>query len=254
MPIDRSYTTGLALRTIPIGSTVTGICHHASSRTYAMITSLPAAFSLPVDEQYPSHHAAETTSLPPLTSKDTVELFNPLTESIISSHALDLHETALCMDTASLEISELTHERAEMVAVGTCLIRGEDLPTMGRIYVFAIIPVVPDPDVPGRDYALKLISKEEVRGAVTAVDGIGSQGFLMAAQGQKVLVRGLKEDRSFLPVAFMDVMCYVSVAKELQMGLDAVGQGLCLMGDAVKGIWLTGYMVCLTFTLPIQKI
>lgn len=73
---------------------------------------------------------------------------------------------------------------------------------------------------------------------MTAVCGIGREGFLLAAQGQKCMVRGLKEDGTLLPVAFMDMQCYVSVLKELP------GTGLCLMGDAVKGLWFTGYTVC----------
>ena len=51
------------------------------------------------------------------------------------------------------------------------------------------------------------------------------------------MVRGLKEDGSLLPVAFLDMQCYVSVVRELE------GTGLCLMGDAVKGVWFCGYTV-----------
>lgn len=59
----------------------------------------------------------------------------------------------------------------------------------------------------------------------------------MVAQGQKCLVRGLKEDGTLLPVAFIDMQCYVTVVKELK------GTGMCLMADAIKGVWLTGYYV-----------
>ena len=55
------------------------------------------------------------------------------------------------------------------------------------------------------------------------------------------MVRGLKEDGTLLPVAFMDMQCFVSVVRELE------GTGLCLMGDAVKGVWFAGYMVCNSF-------
>lgn len=57
------------------------------------------------------------------------------------------------------------------------------------------------------------------------------------------MVRGLKEDGTLLPVAFMDMQCYTSVVKELK------GTGLCLMGDAVKGVWLVGYYVSLSTLL-----
>ena len=132
-----------------------------------------------------------------------------------------------------------------MVCVGTTLLRGEDLPAMGRVYVFAIIDVVPEPEHPETGKALKLFAKEEVKGAVTSLSGVGTQGFLLVAMGQKVMVRGLKEDGTLLPVAFMDVQCYVSVARELgPLGPETIeGTGLCLIGDAVKGVWLTGYMV-----------
>lgn len=143
----------------------------------------------------------------------------------------------MCVKTMSLETSEHTPSRREVVVVGSAMIRGEDLPSQGRIYIFDIIDVVPEPDRPETSHKLKLIAEEEVKGAVTALSPIGSQGFLLVAQGQKCLVRGLKEDGSLLPVAFMDMQCYVTVAKELE------GTGLCITGDAVKGIWLTGYYV-----------
>ena len=141
----------------------------------------------------------------------------------------------MSVKTMSLETSEHTHERQSLVVVGTAIIRGEDLPALGRIYVFDIIDVVPEPDHPETGKKLKLIAREEVKGAVTALSEIGTQGFLLAAQGQKCMVRGLKEDGSLLPVAFMDMQCYVSAAKELK------GTGLCVMGDAIKGIWFAGY-------------
>lgn len=137
----------------------------------------------------------------------------------------------------SLEISEQTHERQDLVVVGTAIIRSEGLPQIGRVYIFAIIDVVPEPGIPQTGRKFKLIIKEELKGAVTAVSPIGSQGFLMVAQGQKCLVRGLKEDGTLLPVAFIDMQCYVTVVKELK------GTGMCLMADAIKGVWLTGYYV-----------
>ena len=146
-------------------------------------------------------------------------------------------EVVTCIRTISLEVSEHTHERQNLVCVGTAFLRGPDLPSLGNIFIFAVIPVVPEPDRPETGCAFKLITEEEVKGAVTSLSGIGSQGFLLVAQGQKCMVRGLKEDGSLLPVAFLDMQCYVSVVRELD------GTGLCLMGDAVKGVWFCGYSV-----------
>lgn len=47
------------------------------------------------------------------------------------------------------------------------------------------------------------------------------------------MVRGLKEDLTVLPVAFMDLNCYVSVAKSFQ--------GLVLLGDVLKSVCFAGF-------------
>jgi cleavage and polyadenylation specificity factor subunit 1 len=139
----------------------------------------------------------------------------------------------------NLEVSEETHERKDLIVVGTAIVKGENITSRGNIYIFDVVDVVPEPGVPETDLKLKLVAKEEVKGAVTALSPIGSQGFLLAAQGQKCMVRGLKEDLSILPVAFMDMRYYVKVAKELR------GTGLCILGDAISGLWFIGYSVCL---------
>lgn len=150
----------------------------------------------------------------------------------------------MCIKTLSLEVSEHTRERQTLVCVGTAIVRGgEDLPAQGRVLVFNVIDVVPEPGKPETAHKLKLIAQAEVKGAVTALSEIGTQGFLLAAQGQKCIVRGLKEDGSLLPVAFMDMQCYTTVAKGLK------GTGMCLMGDAVKGVWFAGYYVSYLLSL-----
>ena len=141
------------------------------------------------------------------------------------------------MKTLYLEISEITHERRHLIAVGTTILQGEDLPSKGNIYIFDVITVVPQPGRPETNQRLKLIVKEEVKGGVTSLSEIGSQGFLIASQGQKCMVRGLKEDDTLLPVAFIDMQCYVSIVKELS------GTGMLLLGDAAKGSWFVGYTV-----------
>ena len=155
----------------------------------------------------------------------------------VHRYTLGPAEVVMSIKTMHLEVSEHTHERRSLLVVGTAIVRGEDLAAHGRIYVFNVIKVVPEPDHPETGHKFKLIAKEEIKGAVTALSEIGTQGFLLVAQGQKCMVRGLKEDGTLLPVAFVDMQCYTSVAKELK------GTGLCLMGDAVKGLWLAGYFV-----------
>jgi cleavage and polyadenylation specificity factor subunit 1 len=164
------------------------------------------------------------------------------TRSVLDTHLLDPQEVVLCIKTLNLEVSEITHERKQVIAVGTSIVCGEDLATNGYIRIFEVINVVPDPDRPETNRKLRLIVKDQVKGAVSAISEVGSQGFMIMAQGQKCMVRGLKEDGTLLPVAFMDMQCYVTVLKTLP------NSGMLLMGDAFKGLWFTGY----TVRLPTQ--
>lgn len=150
---------------------------------------------------------------------------------------IDADEVILCTKMITLEISEITHERKPMIVIGTAVMKGEDQPSNGSIYVYDIIDVVPEPERPESNRALKLVSREEVKGAVTCLTDIGDDGLVLAAQGQKLMVRGLKEDGTMLPVAFMDVNVQVTALKSVK------GTGIALMGDALKGIWLLGYSV-----------
>lgn len=200
-----------------------------------------------------------TKSYPDITFKPHVEtgvlkVIDEQTWSVIDTHVLDPQEVILCIKTLNLEISETTHERKELIAVGTSTVHGEDLATKGCIRIFEVITVVPEPDRPETNRRLRLIVKDEVKGAVSAVSELGTQGFLIMAQGQKCMVRGLKEDGTLLPVAFMDMQCYVTFLKTLPR------TGMLMMGDAFKGLWFTGYTVSISpfsrphISLPYQQL
>lgn len=154
-------------------------------------------------------------------------------------------EVVLCMQYVSLEISENTHERKPFLAVGTAIVHGEDLAASGAVYLYTVIDVAPEPGRPETGRRLKQVTREPVKGAVTALCEVTAYGFLLIAQGQKCMVRGLKENGSLLPVAFMDMQCYVSVLKNLE------GTGMALMGDAIKGIWFSGFGVSICYDSPL---
>ncbi|KAJ0421006.1 CPSF A subunit region-domain-containing protein [Aspergillus carlsbadensis] len=235
LPRETHLGHAWTMRTVPIGEQIDQLTYSSTSETYVLGTCTRASFKLPDDDELHPEWRNEVISFVPEVDQSSLKVVSPRTWSVIDSHSLDPTEHIMAIKTMSLEVSENTHERRDMVVVGTAITRGEDIPSRGCIYVFEVIKVVPDPEHPETDRRLKLIGKEPVKGAVTALSEIGEQGFLIAAQGQKCLVRGLKEDGSLLPVAFMDMQCYVSVAKELK------GTGMCILGDAVKGIWFAGY-------------
>ncbi|KAI9813362.1 MAG: mRNA cleavage and polyadenylation factor subunit [Thelocarpon impressellum] len=226
---------GWGMKRVALGEEVHALDYQEPMQSYVLGTSSPADFELPKDDELHREWAHQDTPFKPQVEQGAIKLLTPINWTIIDTYEIRPFETVLCVKTISMEISEHTRARKALIAVGTVLAPLPDQASKGCLYVFEIIPVVPVPGKPETDRRLKLVAKEEVKGAVTAVTEVGTQGFLLEAQGQKCMVRGLKEDGSLLPVAFMDVMCHVSALRCLPQ------TGMCLVGDAVKGLWLVGY-------------
>lgn len=228
-----------AIRKVEIGEEVSFLTFHPRTGTYVLATSRPAPFHLPRDDEWRPEWTADnekaTPDFLPTTRSYSIKLISAVTHSIISEHQFGQDEQVLSLKCLNIEVSEQTHERKDVIVVGTGFMRGENVVTRGMLYLFDIVDVVPHPDIPETDLKLKLITSEDVRGAVTTISPIGTQGFILAAQGQKCMVRGLREDNAILPVAFMDMRFYVSVAKELP------GTGMTILADAYSGLWLIGY-------------
>lgn len=230
---DHSWTT----RKVPLHEQVDFLAYSTASETYVVATSVKTEFKLPENDELHPEWRTEGVSFLPEVPQSSIKVISPKSWTVVDSYPLELAEHVTAVKNINIEVSENTHERKDLIVVGTAMAKGEDIPARGCIYVFDVIEVVPEPDRPETGRKLKLIGKETVKGAVTALSGIGGQGFVIVAQGQKAMVRGLKEDGSLLPVAFMDMQCYVSVTKELK------GTGMVLLGDAMKGLWFAGYSV-----------
>jgi cleavage and polyadenylation specificity factor subunit 1 len=227
---------GWAARRMPMDSEVHALAYH-SSGLYIVGTGKSEAYTMDPNETYHYDLPKEDTSFKPHIEQGVIKVMDEKTWTVIDTHVLEPQEVILCIKTLNLEVSESTHQRKDLIAVGTSIVHGEDLATKGNIRIFEVITVVPEPDHPETNKRLKLIVKDEVKGAVSAISDLGTQGFLIMAQGQKSMVRGLKEDGTLLPVAFMDMQCYVTTLKSLP------NTGMLLMGDAYKGVWFTGYTV-----------
>lgn len=227
---------GISVKKIPLDGDVGKISYHHPTNTYIAGCSTTEPFELPRDDDYHKKWTKETLTLPPTMPRGLLKLINPATWTVIHSLDLETCESIESMRSLQLEVSEETKERRMLVAVGSALSKGEDLPTRGRVQVFDIVTVIPEPGKPETNRRLKLIAKEDIpRGGVTALSEVGTQGLMLVAQGQKCMVRGLKEDGSLLPVAFLDMNCHVVSVRELP------GTGLCLLADAFKGVWFAGY-------------
>lgn len=237
IPTNCSYAeTGISVRKVVMGEDIDSLAYHAPTKSWVLGCNKPEPFDLPRDDDYHKEWAKEVPTLKPTIDRGTLKLVSPITWSVIDTVEMEPCETILCVESLNLEVSESTNERRQLIGVGTARTKGEDLPTRGHVHVYDVADVIPEPGRPETSKKLKLVAKEDIpRGAVTALSEVGTQGLMLVAQGQKCMVRGLKEDGTLLPVAFMDMNCYVTSVKELR------GTGLCLMADAFKGVWFTGY-------------
>ena len=227
---------GVCVQKIPQHVDVSAVAFHPPTGVFAIGCGIQEPFELPKTESHRGEWAKEDIAFKPQAERGLLKLLSPPTWAVIDTVEMEPCEVILCVKTLNLEVSEATNERKQLIAVGTAIARGEDLGVKGRIHVFDVATVIPQPGRPETSRRLKAVAREDVpRGAVTALSEIGTSGLMLVAQGQKCLVRGLKEDGTLLPVAFMDMNCHVAAARELP------GTGLCAMADAFKGVWLTGY-------------
>lgn len=243
LPTDCTFSElGMSVRKVPLGDDVNSVAYHATSGAFIVGCNIVEEFELPKDDDSNPQQASiwQKEKLPPnfkpLAERGSLRLVTRDKWTIIDTVEMEACEILMCVKSLSLEVSESTKERRELIVVGTAISRGEDLPIRGRIHVYDIASVIPEPSRPETNKRFKLVAKEEIpRGGVTAITGIGNQGFVLVAHGQKCTVRGLKEDGTLLPVAFMDMSNHVMSLKEVP------GTGLCAIGDAFKGVWFTGY-------------
>jgi cleavage and polyadenylation specificity factor subunit 1 len=229
LPTEYAFSGPWSARKIPLSQSLRAITYFAPMSVYVGGTTTRVPFTLDTEDGAPD--PVEENTFYPTVEHSSLVIINPRTWTIVDTHPFAHNEVALVVTAIPMEISEHTHERRTLIAVGTGIFRGEDHSARGCIYVFEVIEVVPEPGRPETNRKLKLVVREEVKGTVSAICGVN--GYLLAAQGQKVMVRGLKEDQSLLPVAFLDMNSYVSVAKNLD--------GMLLFGDFVKSAWFAGF-------------
>ncbi|KAF2482465.1 CPSF A subunit region-domain-containing protein [Neohortaea acidophila] len=235
MPSETDYSTGWAVRRMRVGTPsgeVSHITYHADKQMYVVATCRDVDFYFPEDDG--KHHEQDDVTLRPQGPQYTLHLLSATTRNIISSADLPYLETVTSLKAMPLEISEHSHEQKSMIVVGTALQRGEDMPAKGVVSIYELLDVVPDPERAESGCKLHLHSREETRGAITAVAPFNG-GLIGTAQGQKIMIRGLKEDASCLPVAFLDAQCYTTQLKTLGR------TGMFLAADAWKGLWFGGF-------------
>jgi cleavage and polyadenylation specificity factor subunit 1 len=159
---------GWATQRMPMDAEVHALAYHPSG-LYIIGTGQQESYTLNPDDTFHYELPKEDATMKPHVERGEIRVLDEQTWNLIDTHILDPQETILCIKKLNLEVSEITHQRKDLIAVGTAIIQGEDLATKGQIRIFEVITVVPEPDRPETNKKLKLIVKDEVKGAVSAV-------------------------------------------------------------------------------------
>ncbi|KAI3623589.1 CFT1 [Malassezia furfur] len=121
-------------------------------------------------------------------------------------------EVVTALHVARLDARDRRSARRAFVVVGTTTQYGEDRIAKGHMYVFDVVDATPyDPAV--RDtMRLVLVCREEMRAPVTALSSLN--GYLVAAVGQKLLVRSLEFTEWLVTIAFLETaFCTTSIQR-----------------------------------------
>ncbi|KAI6858374.1 protein CFT1 [Hortaea werneckii] len=235
LPSGAAFGSGWHVQKLALGEPAEEVRHlayHGGRGVYVVATCRLADFYL-VDQE--GHVETDGAALRPQIPQYTLHLLSAKSRQVIQSFPMPYTELITSLKVMQLEVSEHTHVQKPMVVVGTATQRGEDMPAKGAVTVFDIIDVVPDPDLPESGIKLEVAAREDTKGHVTALEPFPG-GLIGTAQGLKIMIRGLKEDGSCLPVAFMDGLCQFTELKSLGRS------GLWLAGDAWKGLWFGGFV------------
>lgn len=219
----------MLVKKVRLGRDVQGLAYHPAMEVYAMATSDKLPFQVYDENDEPV--AKDMPGYIPSSDRSVLELVSPVTWETVDGYDFDDCELITAIKCVSLETMTTVTGRKDYIAVSTGIGQGEDVATRGATYVFDIVEVVPEPGNPQTNHKLKLLTREEVKGAVTTICEVN--GYLLSTIGQKIVIRALEDEDRLVGVAFIDYETYVTSARALK--------GMLLFGDAYKCVWFVGY-------------
>ncbi|KAF8600601.1 hypothetical protein BDV93DRAFT_608605 [Ceratobasidium sp. AG-I] len=224
------------------GRVYTAIAYDVPTRHVLAASALRSTFAY-YDEDSNEIYTPDATHPNPQIHCSALELITPDTWTTVDGYEFAQNEFINAVESIPLETLSTEQGLKDYIAVGTTISRGEDLAVKGATYVFEVVEVVPEPGSKDRQYKLRLLCREDSKGAVTALCGMN--GYLVSSMGQKIFVRAFDLDEKLTGVAFMDVGLYVTSLRPLK--------NLLLVGDLVKSVWLVAFQEEPFKLVPLSK-
>lgn len=233
LPTHLSYDAPWPVRKVPLRCTPHFATYHLESKTYCVVTSLAE----PTNKYYKFNGEDKELTIEerndrfplPLQERFSILLFSPVSWEVIPNTKMELDEWehVTCLKNVSLAYEGTRSGLKGYIAVGTNYNYGEDITSRGRILIFDIIEVVPEPGQPLTKNRFKMVYSKEQKGPVTAITHV--VGFLVSAVGQKIYIWQLK-DNDLVGVAFIDTNIYIHQLLSIK--------SLILVADVYKSISL----------------
>ncbi|XP_021710072.1 cleavage and polyadenylation specificity factor subunit 1 [Aedes aegypti] len=228
-----SYDSIWPVRKIPLRSSPKQIVYHKENKVYCVVMDAEEVCNKYYrfngeDKELTEENKGERF-LYPMAHKFSVVLVTPSAWEIIpeTSINLDEWEHVIALKNVSLSYEGARSGFKEYIAVGTNFNYSEDITSRGRLLLYDIIEVVPEPGKPLTRYKFKEVIVKEQKGPVSAITHVS--GFLVGAVGQKVYLWQLKDD-DLVGVAFIDTNIFVHQLVSIK--------SLILVADVYKSVSL----------------
>ncbi|XP_067281871.1 cleavage and polyadenylation specificity factor subunit 1 [Pseudorasbora parva] len=236
LPTYLSYDAPWPVRKIPLRCTVHYVSYHVESKVYAVCTSVKDQCTriprMTGEEKEYETIERDERYIHPQQDKFSIQLISPVSWEAIPNTRIDLEEWehVTCMKTVALKSQETVSGLKGYVAVGTCLLQGEEVTCRGRILIVDVIEVVPEPGQPLTKNKFKVLYEKEQKGPVTAL--CHCSGYLVSAIGQKIFLWSLR-DNDLTGMAFIDTQLYIHQMYSIK--------NFILAADVMKSVSLLRY-------------
>lgn len=236
LPTYLSYDAPWPVRKIPLRCTVHYVSYHVESKVYAVCSSVKDQCTriprMTGEEKEYETIERDERYINPQQDKFSIQLISPVSWEAIPNTRIDLEEWehVTCMKTVALKSQETVSGLKGYVAVGTCLLQGEEVTCRGRILIVDVIEVVPEPGQPLTKNKFKVLYEKEQKGPVTAL--CHCSGYLVSAIGQKIFLWSLR-DNDLTGMAFIDTQLYIHQMYSIK--------NFILAADVMKSVSLLRY-------------
>lgn len=242
------------IKKVIIGETVDKVQYNEQSNVYIVSTMKSEPYK-PLDEDGEVMGAwNKEAKLQGQINRGAVRLISTDNWSVIDTVELKENEVCISLEMMNnmvvsdnqLGILQLkvTNMRKSRLFVGTGIYGNEDLPTNGSWKLYEIVRVNPSPGRPETIWKLRQDGGEEcMRGPVLSACMVS--GRFGVVQGQRMLVRTIKDDGSVVPVAFTDTSLCSRRIKAFE--------NLVIVGDTFQGVEMFGFDADPYRMIPLSK-